>query len=226
MARFPRREELGALSDVEYEALGSLHLAVNDLHHEWVASGAVVERMIAMTDHAEHADGDSRFSHRSQALSEVVRAAYRYNRAVETAMWPCVSAYAVLGITLLDRVVNGRGPLDHFTVRALSAEPTLAALQAALSVPVASLRRARSGEFLASGQQDQKGLIITAEGVYISLADPARGMPLDRVQGAACRLTEADDPGIDSLWDNLMEPVTALAEQNTLEISYYLAQQD
>ncbi|MFD9597362.1 hypothetical protein ACFWA9_32055 [Kitasatospora sp. NPDC059973] len=213
------------MSDVEYEALGSLHFAVNDLRHEWVSSGAVVERMIAMNDHADHADGDSPFSHRSQALSEVYRAASRYNRAVERVMWPCVSAYAVLGITLLDRVVTGRGPLDHLTVRALSAEPTLAALLAALAVPVASLRRARSAEFLASEQQEQKELLATAEGVYVNLADPARDRPLDRVRAAACRLTEADDLRIDPLWDSLMEPLTALAEQNTLEISFYLAHQ-
>ncbi|MFJ2582779.1 hypothetical protein [Kitasatospora aureofaciens] len=226
MARFLSRERLTALSDAEYDALGSLHFAVNDLRHEWVASCAVLERMIALTDHADHTDGNSRFSHRSEALSQVARAASQYSRAVEMTMWPCVSAYTVLGITLLDRVVSGRAPLTSSTVRSLSAEPTLAELQSALSIPVASLRRARSAEAQASERQEQKELLSTVEGVYLSLADPARDKPLDGEQAAACRLTEADDPGINPLWDNLMEPLTFLAEQNTLEIGFYLAQQD
>ncbi|MEU6973811.1 hypothetical protein AB0A71_40015 [Kitasatospora aureofaciens] len=226
MARFLSRERLAALSDADYDALGSLHFAVNDLRHEWVASCAVLERMIALTDHADHADGTSRFSHRSEALSEVARAASRYSRAVEMAMWPCVSAYTVLGITILDRVVSGRAPLPSATVRALSAEPTLAELQSAVSIPVASLRCARSAELQASEQQEQKELLTTVEGVYFNLAHDARDKPLNREQAAACRLTEADDPGIDPLWDNLMDPLISLAEQNILEIGFYLARQD
>lgn len=224
MARFLSRDRLAALTDVEYDALGSLHFAVNDVRHEWVASGAVLERMIALSDHADHADESSRFSHRSEALSQVSRAASQYGRAVEAAMWPCVSAYTVLGITLLDRVVSGRAPLPSAVVRALSAEPTVAELQTALSVPVASLRRARSPEFQASEREEQKELLTAVESIYFCLADPARDKPLDREQAAVCRLTEADDPGIDPLWDGLMEPLASLAEQNTLEIGYFLDQ--
>ncbi|MFJ2191615.1 hypothetical protein ACIOJE_27400 [Kitasatospora sp. NPDC087861] len=95
-----------------------------------------------------------------------------------------------------------------------------------MSIPVASMRRARSAGFQASEQQEQKELLTTVEGVYFSLADAVRDKPLGREEAAACRLTEADDPDIDPLWDNLMEPLTALAEQNTLELGFYLARQD
>ncbi|WP_280727921.1 hypothetical protein [Kitasatospora sp. MAA4] len=211
---------------MEYEALASLHFAVNDLRHEWVASRAVVDRMIALIDHADHADSETRFAHRSKALSQVSRAAYRYSRAVETAMWPCVSAYTVLGITLLDRVVSGHGPLEAHTVHALSGEPTVAELQAALSIPVAGLQRARFSSAQESAQEHQDEVLSAVEGLYQDLADSARDKPLDRVQAAACRLTEADDPGIDPLWEGLLEPLAFLAEQNTLEIGYYLDHRD
>ncbi|MFJ9609691.1 hypothetical protein ACIRS1_25455 [Kitasatospora sp. NPDC101176] len=222
--RFPSREQLAVLSEAEFEALASLHFAMTEVRHEWGTSRAALDRLFALSDHAEHLDDGARFTFRSQALDGVRRAAYRYTDAVERAMWPCVSAYTVLGIAVLERVVDGKARLTDQVVAELAEEPTLGQLHAALSVPVVALLAARDAQSIKSAQQRREQLLARVEGIYESLADPMLPSPLNREQAAVSWLTEAQPEGTDALWEGLLEPLVLLAGQTPSDVAFHLRQ--
>ncbi|WP_327072001.1 hypothetical protein [Kitasatospora sp. NBC_01302] len=222
--RFPGREQLAVLSNAEFEVLASLHFAMTEVRHEWGSSRAVLDRLFALPDHAEHLDGGARFTFRSRVLDEVRRASCRYTDAVEKVMWPCVSAYTVLGIAVSERVVDGKVPLSDQVVAELADEPTLAQLHAALSVPVPALLVARDAQSVESARGRREQLLARVEGVYESLADPMLPSPLTREQAAVSQLTEVQPEGSDALWEGLLEALVMLAGQTPSDVAFHLRQ--
>ncbi|MEU3463821.1 hypothetical protein ABZ721_28210 [Streptomyces sp. NPDC006733] len=138
--------KLARLSGSEVQALRSLHHATAELDE---ARSLVLSQALHLSDSAEAIEeyvGATGFPHHPNALSELGEAALEHERKVEALVWRYASAYAVLGITVLERLVRREPPLDADAVHLLCQEPTLGHLRACLSIPSSRLLPPSDGE--------------------------------------------------------------------------------
>ncbi|MFI9103358.1 hypothetical protein ACIGXA_22830 [Streptomyces fildesensis] len=142
--------ELAPLSETEAEALRSLHNACVHLDRE---RGEALSHALHLRESAaivgDYLSGTA-FPQHPRALKELSEVALAYERQAEAIVWRYASAYAVLAITVLDRLVSERPPLDADAVEELCQEPTIGRLRAALSIPSSRLIAPSDGE-----QQDE-----------------------------------------------------------------------
>lgn len=138
--------KLSPLSETEAEALRSLHNACTHLERE---RGSALSHALHLRESSaiveDYVSGMG-FQHHPRALKELGEAALEYERQVEALIWRYASAYAVLSITLLDRLVSKQPPLDADTAHELCQEPTLGRLCATLSIPSSRLIEPSDGE--------------------------------------------------------------------------------
>lgn len=138
--------ELAPLSEAEAEALRSLHNACTHLERE---RGDALSHALHLRESAaivgDYLSGTG-FPQHPRALEELSEAALAYERQAEAIVWCYASAYAVLAITVLDRLVSEGPPLDADAVEELCQEPTIGRLRAALSIPSSRLIAPSDGE--------------------------------------------------------------------------------
>ncbi|MFE2182580.1 hypothetical protein [Streptomyces sp. NPDC059455] len=138
--------------------------------------------------------------------------------------WRYASAAAVLGTSVLDRVVGGRPALTAAVVTALCEEPTLGQLRDALSIPCTDLLIAREPAFRDRHDEERHELLRGVQGVTEFAAGLGDGVPEDAAGLWAGRLTEFDRLGTDPLYEGVLGRLLPFAEQFPNEISWYLKQ--
>jgi hypothetical protein len=223
---FPRRSELAALDDAEYEALCAFDDVIGDLEHECTAARAAADRLIALSGAAERRfdNGTAPLSLHCEALGEATAAAIAYTARLEQLAWRYASAYVVTGLEILDRLLAGRGALSKAELNAFAAEPTVGRLQELLETPAERRHAARSDSIvLEMRREEREQLLRLLEGVYFNQTSELRGVSrMTRQQVAAGRLSEMDDGEHDEPWTGLLDPVLALARQTPYDISLFL----
>ncbi|WP_438453291.1 hypothetical protein [Streptomyces asiaticus] len=219
--RFPDLQDLGPLSEVEWETLRSLNRACVDLEQEWEAARVQASRAMTRLEVAEGYTEDGGFRYHVAAVDEVSEPAAQYERQISEITWRYASASALLGITVLDRLVSGRPPLNRSVVKQLaSTEPTLGQLQEAFSIPSSRLRAARGAKEQQFGEEQRELLLAGLKGAYYNVThQEVDGRRRSREEADGCRLTVASEEGMDPFWDHLLEPVLHLAESLPYEIS-------
>lgn len=143
----PSREALECLGEAEYRALAAMHGTVNGLHAEWQSALTLELRFMYAADAAEGSsrEGGAALQLGYQIARELNRASFEFVQAVEVLLWRTASAYAVLGIIVLDRLVAGRPPLLEAVLEELCEEPMLGGLEAAVRIhPEAATQRGGS----------------------------------------------------------------------------------
>ncbi|MET8624732.1 hypothetical protein ABZW30_13400 [Kitasatospora sp. NPDC004669] len=208
------------LSGPEVEALAALSEAVGDLTHEWHSALAVERRARSMGDAAERRLDGAPFGFHTEALSGLYHHAFRYGREIETLLWRYASASAALGITVLDRVVTGKPPLDEESIDRLCEEPTLAELESLLRIPVDRLLGAREAGVRAREEERRRRLLDGVEAAYEILTDDMVEDRLDRPTAAAAQLSVAAIEGCDAPWVALLDGVLTVAGQAPYEIAF------
>ncbi|MEV0117652.1 hypothetical protein AB0H77_31165 [Streptomyces sp. NPDC050844] len=221
---FPTFTEVAPLTAYEVEALRSLFVTVHDLRHEYESATAVASRMYRMSDNAEIYTQGRSMTHHPEALFQISGHASRFEISVGQVAWRYASASAVLGTTLLDRLVNDRPALTAAVVAALCDEPTLGDLHRALSTPTASLLIARDPDMQRWHDKDRSELLTRFESVFYNAARMDGGPPVDDATVAAGRLSEFERSDHDPLFEGLLEPLIRYSEQFPNEISWYLKQ--
>jgi hypothetical protein len=210
------------LTEVEIEALRAMHIALKDLRHEYESALAVTSRSYLMYESAEVYTHGLVMTHHTDALRSVGRLASTYEQGVGLLCWRYASAAAVLGISVLERVVNDTPAPSADTVAALCGEPTLEQLRTALLIPAADLLITRDPDSLARHADDCQTLIRGLEGVVEYAAESGDDVAIDATALWAERLTDLDAEGKDPLYDGLLEGLLGLAGQLPNEISWYL----
>lgn len=222
--RFPQLTELASLTTLEAEALRSLHHACNYLKYEWQTALALVDRLGAQRDAIEDYAAHLPFTHHYEATRETGAASYEYERSLGNASWRYASAYAVLGIAVFDRLVQGRPPLTAVTVQGLFEEPTLAQLRDALLIPPSQLLVARDDILILEMMEErQQQLLSRLDSAFYNVMHLDEQVPMDEEKAGACKLTVVGPRDMDPLYDDLLDPMFALAEQTPFEISQFLA---
>ncbi|MCZ4119714.1 hypothetical protein [Streptomyces sp. H39-S7] len=170
------------LSEAEAEGLRSLHNACADVDE---ARGQALSTALHLSDSSdaieEYVDSTG-FLHHPRALSELGDATLEYERQVEAIGWRYSSAYAVLGITVLDRLVREQPPLGEDAVHLLCQEPTVGRLRAILSIPSSRLVAPSDGETeddLPIGSYALKGLEEVRAAILSDGDDPMDEDQLD-----------------------------------------------
>ncbi|MFF2120219.1 hypothetical protein ACFVXH_23085 [Kitasatospora sp. NPDC058184] len=223
---FPSRKALDGLTEAEHGALAAMHGTVSGLHAEWRSALAVEMRLRYAADAAEgrRDDGDDGVAPRLdyEVARELNGAAFEFSQAVEVLLWRTASAYAVLGITMLDRLVAGNPPLSEGVVGQLCEEPLLGAFEAAVTIPVEQLLVARDGAEQAHARKGRRRMAALVEQAYGCLEDEALPAAAGRVAAARSRLSVAAPEGFDAPWLGYLEPLVGLARQGPYEISAFL----
>ncbi|MGA5824164.1 hypothetical protein ACPC54_40750 [Kitasatospora sp. NPDC094028] len=223
---FPRRSDLAGLGEAEYDALAAFDDATVDLGGECAAARTAADRLIRSCDAAERRldSGSAVLSLHVDALTEAISAALEHVTRLEQLVWRYVSAYALTGLEILDRVAAGRPPLSKAQLEALAQEPAVGRLRDLLQVPVEQRYAARGdGAALKSYREEQERLQQLVENVFVNQSDDLRGeRRLTREQIAAGRLSAMDDGEHDEPWNALIDPMLALARQTPYEISQAL----
>ncbi|MGW7617495.1 hypothetical protein ACWGLG_16840 [Streptomyces antimycoticus] len=120
LLRFPDLRDLGSLSGVEWETLRSLNRACVDLQQEWEAARVQTGRAMARMEVTEGYTEHSRFRYHAAAMDAAYDPAAQYERRISEITWRYASASMLLGITVLDRLVSGRPPLNPSVVKQLA----------------------------------------------------------------------------------------------------------
>ncbi|TVL87523.1 hypothetical protein CD790_33115 [Streptomyces sp. SAJ15] len=131
---------------------------------------------------------------------------------------------AVLGTSILDRVVGGRPALSAAAVTALCEEPTLGQLRDALSIPCADLLIACEPELRDRHEEERLELLRAVEGVIECAAELGDDVPTEAAALWAGRLTDFDRPRTDPLYEGTLQRLLRYADQLPNEISWYLKQ--
>ncbi|MCQ8836462.1 hypothetical protein [Streptomyces malaysiensis] len=221
---FPVFTEDAPLAALEIEALRALHVTLQDLRHEYNSALAVTHRSYRLEENAEVYTQGGALAHHPDALHELSRLADHYERGVGLLTWRHASAAAVLGTSILDRVVSGRPTFTAAAVTALCEEPTLGQLRDALSIPCTDLLVAREPAFRDRHEEERHLLLRAVEGIIECAAELGEGVPEDAAALWAGRLTEFDRLGTDPLYEGVLGRLLPFAEQLPYEISWYLKQ--
>ncbi|WP_223864702.1 hypothetical protein [Streptomyces sp. 5-10] len=195
------------MSEVEWQTLRSLNRACGDLQQEWAAVRVQYGRAMTRVEVAEGYTEDSEFRYHAEAMDAVCEPAAHYERRISEITWRYASASVVLGITVLDRLVSGRPPLNPSVVKRLaSIEPTLGQMQEAFSIPSSWLRAARDTKEQQYAEEQRELLLATLKGAHYNVT-----------------LTVVSEEDMDPLWESLLEPVLRLAESLPYDISCSLS---
>ncbi|MFD5088177.1 hypothetical protein ACFWOG_36855, partial [Kitasatospora sp. NPDC058406] len=205
----------------EYEALVSLHEAVNTLHVELRSVLAAEDRARVWEANAERRAEEMRFAFEVEAFRDLGRAAFRCADDLEVLLWRYASASTVLGISILERLAAGGLPLSDAVVGRLCEEPTLAEFERAVAVPVKGLL-SQEEERLKWHREERTKLLDFVEIAYECLGDTAIENPLDRASAAGARLSADHPKHMDRPWIGHLDTLVALAKQTPYEISRVL----
>nr|WP_161558440.1 hypothetical protein [Streptomyces antimycoticus] len=221
LLRFPDLRDLGSLSGVEWETLRSLNRACVDLQQEWEAARVQTGRAMARMEVTEGYTEHSRFRYHAAAMDAAYDPAAQYERRISEITWRYASASMLLGITVLDRLVSGRPPLNPSVVKQLaSTEPTLGQMREAFSIPSSRLRAARDTKEQQYGEEQRELLLATLKGAYYNVThQEVDGRRRSNEEADGCRLTVVSEEGMDPFWESLLEPVLHLAESLPYDIS-------
>lgn len=218
---FPVRKALAGLGSAEYEALVSLCEAVSMLDVELRSALAVEDRARVLEAIAGRRAQESRFAFEVEAFRGLGSAAFRCADEVEVLLWRYASAWAVLGISILERLKAGGPPLSDEVVERLCEEPTLAEFERAVAVPVDGLL-SREEEHLKRYREDRRKLLDLVEIAYECLGDTILEDPMDRATAAGARLSVDHPKRMDRPWMGLLDCLVAVAQRTPNEISRVL----
>ncbi|WP_188306922.1 hypothetical protein [Streptomyces sp. CBMA123] len=169
---------------------------------------------------AERRRDGAPFDSHVQALSGFCHHAFVYGRGIETLLWRYARAGAALGITVLDRVVTGKRPLDQESLKRLCEDPTLAELEALLRIPVDRLLGARDAAALARANERRQRLLDGVEVACGILTDDMIEERIDRPKAAGSQLSVAAIEGCDAPWAALLDGVLTMATEMPYEIAF------
>ncbi|NJP74434.1 hypothetical protein [Streptomyces sp. C1-2] len=221
--RLPECTALAPLTTAEWGAIRSLHHACNLLRAEWQTAGTLVDRLTTLQETVEQFDqGTPPFQHHQEAVDVARHSAYMYERELGLNAWRYASAHAVLGITILDRLVVGRPALTAAAVDELCHEPTLGQLREALSIPAGHLLVARREESRQRADEDRQHLLRALGSISVSIRVLKENKPMSEQEAAACLLSENSPLGTDPMYDGVLAPLFDLAEQTPFEINWFL----
>lgn len=224
--RFPQFEARGPLTTTELGALRSLNAASLTARYELQSAKVLWDRLEGGGDVADVHDVTTMFPFYGQAVQEIAHGAAAYERHVGLVAWRYTAAAVVLGVTVLQRVVEAKPPLTAATVEELCQEPTLSRLHAALSVPVADLLPKREHKFLDQRTRAAQLWTQVRDGVDDAIdlvlelaADVGAPHPRTKDEAAGCLLTEHCPPYTDPVYEGVLEPLFGLAEEIPFDIS-------
>jgi hypothetical protein len=221
--RFPDLGDLGPLGPEEWRALRSLNRAYVDLGQEWESARAQSERLSVKVDLIEGYAGTAAPAHHLAAMHEVCGQAIGYEERVGAAAWRYASAAAVLGMAVMDRLLDGRPPLTDDALESLGDhEPTLGLLKRTCGE--------RYGRLIASTEsrcgnqsESQRTLLALLSDVEYDLCDAdTYNVPLNSLEIDACRLTHIPDNGVEPTWTPLLRPFLNLAESIPYSIAWWV----
>ncbi|WP_331725555.1 hypothetical protein OG596_38475 (plasmid) [Streptomyces sp. NBC_01102] len=222
---FPRFEERGPLTTTELEALRSLNAAFQTAQHEWQSAATLWDRLDNASDVAELHETQTAFQFHQEAVLEIARGATAYERHAALTAWQYSAAAVVLGVTVLQRLAEAKPPLDDATIQELCQEPTLGRLHQALAVPVADLLPERPSVIPNEREDTARRWAQVRDGVDHAIklvleiaADQDAAHPRTLDEAAGCLLTEHCPPHTDPVYQDVLEPLSRLAEEVPLGI--------
>lgn len=224
---FPRFDERGPLTTTELDALRSLNAAFQTAQHEWQSAVTLWDRLHSAGDVAALHEAQTAFQFHREAALEIARGATTYERHAALTAWRYTAAAVVLGVTVLQRLAEAKPPLGDATVQELGQEPTLGRLHAALSVPVAGLLPERPHPSVIPNERKDTARrwakvrdgVDSAINLVLELAvDQDAARPRTRDEAAGCLLTEHCPPDTDPLYQDVLAPLSRLAEEVPLGI--------
>ncbi|MFE3109741.1 hypothetical protein ACFXKJ_27090 [Kitasatospora indigofera] len=225
---FPNRSMLEGLSEAEYEALAAFDDAVGDLTHEWESAKATSGRLMRMLDAAERRidNGTTPLPLHFEAVDEALTSAVAFATDLERVLWRYTAAYTATGLSILDRLTDGRPPLSEPELELLRGEPSVGRLQELLEVPLEHRYAARMSSGgpseLKQYREERTLLLQSVEAVYVNLTAREGERRWTRQAVAVERLSKMDDGEHDEPWSNLIVPLLHLAMQTPYEISTHL----
>jgi hypothetical protein len=222
MMRVPEMPEGAPIGVEEVEALKALGCACGDLCHEFTSAHALTDRLASLIATAESYSAGAPFDFHERALSEAYGSGARYEFEIGMAAWRWVSAYTVLGLSILARVVRGEPPLDAVVVRDLCQEPTLGTLHEVLTLPVDELLVARHDDNSHNLARESRGHLLQRLAPIREIVARRAQVPVE--QAGRLRISVYEDEKTDLLCEPLMEEMLSLAEQTPYEISWYFRQ--
>ncbi|MFI9781111.1 hypothetical protein ACIHCV_41915 [Streptomyces sp. NPDC051956] len=219
--RFPNVNALGPVSALEWDTLHALNLAYIQAHAQWDATLAASRVLSAQMEMAEGWNlGDAAPYHR-EAVDDLARLASRHDDQMAAVAWRYASAGLVLGMAVLDRLMQGTPPLSHKEILALGErEPTLAQLEAVLQEPFDRLIQFRDDDLGGLYRSDRDELRTRVETAFLNVQEDQPGISRD--QAGRTRLAAASEPNRDPLWEELLPGVLKVAESLPYDISFWL----
>ncbi|MCC2274906.1 hypothetical protein LKL35_05575 [Streptomyces sp. ET3-23] len=224
-ARFPMVMKLGSVSTEEWQALRSLNRAYVDLSQEWESARAVAGGLMAKVELTEDYTQQGPYRHHLWAVNEACSKAIAYEEQIGVIAWRYASAAAVLGMTVLDRLMCGWPPLSPESVEQLAGEePTLGRLREICSAPYDRLIATLEDDGAAAAA-DREALLGGLDAAYYNVThgDPdIDGRRLVEAEADTCQLSTASLEGSDPLWEGLLSPVLNLAESLPYKIAKWV----
>ncbi|MEY9940505.1 hypothetical protein [Streptacidiphilus sp. MAP5-3] len=222
MTDFPSFHELPGLTSDEHQALRSMSRACQIADGERQAAYATASRLSRLSDAVEDLEpgtdgGPTSFR---ELTHELAGQAWDWDTAVEQITCWYVTAYTVLGITVLDRIVHGKPPLTAEQLHRLTREPSLGELRAALLIPVRDLLVRRSEVEITRQEHRRAELVDRLGSVKAAIQTWLEDTPDHVVDQARISVSGAKDT--DEVWTGLLDPLIAVAEQTPYEISNHL----
>ncbi|MEU1276697.1 hypothetical protein [Streptomyces sp. NPDC005799] len=223
-ARFTDLGDLGEQTPAEWETLVPLHAVCMGLWQEWESATVQTDHALTRREIAAAYTRNTRLSHHQQSFDEVYGAALAYGWQIGEITWRYASATAVLGVSVLERLVSGRPPLNDAHVQQLATrEPSITQLLYAFSIPANRLFTARGKLHIEHAEESRQELrqrleaasdLLTCE--YISSKSPVKTPIADR------QLTSLSKPGESPYWLDFLEPMLNFSELLPHEIAHYL----
>ncbi|MDX2565330.1 hypothetical protein PV371_37835 [Streptomyces sp. TX20-6-3] len=230
--RFPRFDERGTLTTHELEALRSLNAAFLTARYEWQTACTMWDRLRNAGDSAELRTAPTSFTFYEDAVDQLATGVASYERRAALTAWRYTAAALVLGVAVLQRVVEAKPPLTAKVVEELCQEPTLGQLHEALSVPVADLVPERPHHAVIPGEHKdtarrwtkaRDGVDGAMDLVLELAADEDAAHPRTKDEATGCLLTEHFPPHSDAPYNGILEPLFRLAEEVPFDISRIIA---
>ncbi|MFJ9447415.1 hypothetical protein ACIRRH_37075 [Kitasatospora sp. NPDC101235] len=214
---FPSRESLWGLGSAEYQVIAAFEDTVGSLVHELASAEAAGERLTTTTDAAERRldASDGALPLHFEVLSEVTAEAFAFTSRLARLLWQQAAAYAVVGMTVLDRVVAGQAPLSLAELKPLFTEPALGDLIDLLQADAEQRYAARNDTVRELNREEHAQLVRSLDRVRAGAG--RRGLDPDRALGVP--LTDLDDDMHDPPWEDILKPIVRLAQQLPYEIS-------